>query len=163
MAYNLGSGRCRWAGWINVDLKADVADLVSDVRRLPMIESDSADAVAAIHVLEHFYLWEADGILKEWRRILKPGGKLIIEVPCLDKIFAYVTRCVQLKAAMEPFMTLAAIYGDPSHEEPAMMHKWGYFTEHLIKLVENAGMREIHARLPKYHFAFRDMRIESIK
>ncbi len=127
------------------------------------IASDSADAVAAIHVLEHFYEWEAFDLLTEWKRILKPGGKMILELPCMDKVFGYVTRCVQAKEPMQPFMTLMAMYGDPKHKDPAMCHKWGYFTKPLVSLLESVGMREIKVCNPRYHFPFRDMRLECVK
>ena len=58
---------------INVDGNGE-GDLTADLRDLSMIASDSADAVCAIHVFEHFYFWDAENVLKEWQRILKPGG-----------------------------------------------------------------------------------------
>lgn len=133
-----------------------------DLRRLE-IENDSADAVAAIHVLEHFYQWEAADLLTEWRRVLKPGGKMIIEVPCMDKVFAYIANCVKTDTEMMSFMTVFALWGDPKHKEPGMCHRWGYFHENLRSLIESVGMREVKSVAPRYHFACRDMRFEAIK
>lgn len=160
-AYNLGSGKVHWDGWVAVDLN-DSADLRCDLRKLE-IASGSADAVAAIHVLEHFYEWESHALITEWRRILKPGGRMILELPCLDKIFGYVVRCVQENKPMDMFMTLLPIYGDPKHKSVEMCHKWGYFTKPLIALLEGAGMREIVVSEPRYHFPFRDIRVECVK
>lgn len=162
MAYNLGSGAVHWNKWINVDLYSNAADLKCDLRKLE-IETDSADAVAAIHVLEHFYEWEAFDLLTEWKRILKPGGKMIIELPCMDKVFGYVSRCVKDKSPMNFFMTLHAMYGDPKHKNEAMCHKWGYFQKPLIELLERVGMRNITVCKARYHFPFRDQRIECQK
>jgi len=133
-----------------------------DLRKLE-IDSNSADAVAAIHVLEHFYAWEAQDLLTEWRRVLKPGGKMIIEVPCMDKVFAYIASCGNTKTPMMPFMTIYALWGDPKHKEQAMCHRWGYFQEELRSLLERVGMKEIKSVDPRYHFACRDMRFEAIK
>ena len=160
-AYNLGGADRRWPGWISVDLKP-TADLQADIRQLP-IASETADAVAAIHVLEHFYLWEVADLLREWKRILKPGGIMIIEVPCLDKIFAYIAECIQKKDPMHTFVTLNALYGDPKHRDPLMCHKWGYMIEHLRRLLEFVGMRNIVKKDALYHFRFRDVRFECIK
>jgi ubiquinone/menaquinone biosynthesis C-methylase UbiE len=158
----LGCGNKKWDGWINVDLHSDIADIKCDLRKLE-IASDSADAVAAIHVLEHFYEWEAFDVLTEWKRILKPNGKMILELPCMDKVFAYVHNCVVSKQPLQPFMTLLALYGDPKHKQPAMCHKWGWFQEPLRQMLESVGMERIEFCVPKYHFPFRDMRIECYK
>lgn len=160
-AYNLGAGDCRWPGWISVDM-SDGADLKADLRALPIL-SDSADAVAAIHVIEHFYAWEVFDILTEWKRILKPGGKLILELPCLDKVFGYIAQCVEKREPLAPFMTLYALYGDPHHRDVAMCHKFGWFTEHMREMLELVGMREINNVTPRYHHVFRDMRWECVK
>jgi SAM-dependent methyltransferase len=161
-AYNLGCGNKKWDGWINVDLHSDIADIKCDLRNLE-IASESADAVAAIHVLEHFYEWEVFDVLTEWKRILKPDGKMILELPCMDKVFAYVHNCVVNKQPLQPFMTLLALYGDPKHKQPAMCHKWGWFQEPLRQMLESVGMERIEFCVPKYHFPFRDMRIECYK
>lgn len=161
-AYNLGCGTKKWDGWINVDLHSSVSDLRCDLRKLE-IATDSADAVAAIHVIEHFYEWEAFDVLTEWKRVLKPGGKMILELPCMDKVFGYVVRCIANKEPMQPFMTLLALYGDPKEKSVAMCHKWGYFQKPLRDLLEKVGMRQIEFCKPRYHFPFRDMRAECIK
>jgi ubiquinone/menaquinone biosynthesis C-methylase UbiE len=161
-AYNLGCGNKKWDGWINVDLHSDISDIKCDLRKLE-IASDSADAVAAIHVLEHFYEWEVADLLTEWKRVLKPGGKMILELPCMDKVFAYVSNCVINKEPLQPFMTLLALYGDPKHKSEAMCHKWGWFQNPLRNMLESVGMTEIKFCEPNYHFPFRDMRVECLK
>jgi predicted SAM-dependent methyltransferase len=128
-----------------------------------MIQTDSADAVAAIHVLEHFYEWEAFDVLTEWKRILKPGGKMILELPCMDKVFGYVVQCIQKNEAMQPFMTTLAMYGDPKHKSVEMTHKWGWFANSLKALLADVGMREIRIMEPSYHFKMRDIRFECVK
>jgi predicted SAM-dependent methyltransferase len=161
-AYNLGCGTKKWDGWINVDLYSDVSDIKCDLRKLE-IASDSADAVAAIHVLEHFYEWEVADLLTEWKRVLKPGGKMILELPCMDKVFAYVTNCVANKEPLQPFMTLNALYGDPKYKNEAMCHHWGWFQVPLRQMLESVGMQKVEFFEPRYHFPFRDMRIECYK
>ena len=56
------------------------AQIVADIfRPLPMFEDNSVDAIIARHVLEHTI--DVITVLREWRRILKPGGRLIIASP----------------------------------------------------------------------------------
>lgn len=59
--------------------RISVADIVSNVDEpLPIIDG-TQDVVIARHVLEHVLL--EIRTLKEWKRIIKPGGKLLIAVP----------------------------------------------------------------------------------
>lgn len=163
VAYNLGCGKKDWPGWIGVDLVGTGAAVEVDLRDLSPIADESADAVAAIHVLEHFYLWETEALIREWRRILKPGGKMILELPSMNSVFRYIAQCVVTGAPMEAFMSVMALYGNPAHKDPAMCHKWGWFEEDVIGLLERAGMREVRRVPARYHFPFRDMRVEAIR
>ena len=55
-------------------------DVRCDLRKIPEADA-SFDLGHARHVLEHFPPFEAPAVLKEWARIIKPGGKLIVNVP----------------------------------------------------------------------------------
>lgn len=46
-------------------------------------EADSVDFIFCSHVLEHFYAEEASRLMREVRRVLKPGGRVRICVPDL--------------------------------------------------------------------------------
>jgi hypothetical protein len=66
---HLGSGDLHWDGWVNVDAYdegwkpgAKKPDVVADITKLPYA-NDYADAIAAIHVIEHFYKWEVQECL----------------------------------------------------------------------------------------------------
>ena len=67
------------------------------------------------------------------------------------------------RVELQRFMTVLPIWGDPKHRDPAMCHKWGYFSSTLMDLLEEVGMREITFMQPRYHFPFRDMRVECVK
>lgn len=158
----LGCGHKPWDGWINVDgpRAASHADLVADLREIPL-ESGIADVVAAIHVFEHFYQWETGAVLAEWKRLLKPGGKLILELPSFDKVVDYLTVC---KAKGKPaWMQMAwwALWGDPRYKDPAMTHKWGYTEPLMRQTVEAAGFERVMIMEPRYHLKVRDMRVEA--
>lgn len=49
----------------------------SDAKRLPFV-SDAFDRVLMFDVVEHLHPWELDACLTRVRRILKPGGQIII-------------------------------------------------------------------------------------
>lgn len=61
-----------------VDAKS-VADVVADVSKPLPFKDDYADTVIARQVLEHCL--DSVSCLREWRRILKPGGRLLISCP----------------------------------------------------------------------------------
>jgi predicted SAM-dependent methyltransferase len=79
---HLGCGRRQLPGFVHVDL-ADFPhiDHRHDVRTLPMFADDSAGLIYAGHVLEYFDRVEVLDVLREWRRVLKPGGTLRLAVP----------------------------------------------------------------------------------
>lgn len=83
---NLGSGSDKREGYINVDSnKQFKPDKIGDVRKLSF-KDNYADEILARDILEHIPISECQKTLLEWKRILKPGGKLIIQVPNLDTI-----------------------------------------------------------------------------
>lgn len=76
---NLGCGKAKLIGWVNVDNWGDV-DLKHDLNEFPYPWDDnSVDEILMNHVLEHIpNWWDA---FRECARILKPGGVLRINVP----------------------------------------------------------------------------------
>ena len=79
---NLGCGETPFDGFVNIDIQTAPCkpDLVADVRQLPFSDS-SVDYIECHQVLEHFELDEGNKALKEWSRILKPQGYILVTVP----------------------------------------------------------------------------------
>jgi predicted SAM-dependent methyltransferase len=152
---NLGCGHVKWEGWTNVDIEG--GDLQCDLRRLTLPDNH-ADVAVAIHVFEHFYAFEAHDLLVEWRRVLKPGGKLVLELPCMEKVLNHIYVCMQNKAPISPSMSWFVFWGDPKYQDPYMVHKWGYTKDMLKQSLESAGFRDVTFETPLYHFPMRDMR-----
>lgn len=170
---DIGAGDKREPGWLTVDQQvvrkalhegaaqhehyALDPDIPCDIRAIPLADN-YADEARAIHVIEHFYAWEALDVLKEWVRVLKPGGQMAIECPCLDKVLALaqVPQC-------PPQYVHWALYGDPRYKEPAMTHKWAYTQTQLIKLMTQAGLVGIRAEPVRFHVPVRDMRLVGFK
>lgn len=89
MRLDLGAGTEPWdrERFKTVDLYAE-ADYKADILELPF-EDDSIEEIRASHVLEHIAMAEVPKALKEWLRVLKPGGKAIIIVPNFDYVARY--------------------------------------------------------------------------
>lgn len=79
---NLGSRNRAIPGFtgIDCDLHPGV-DLVGDVADLSRFDDNSVGEIYSSHVFEHFPHPQAPAVLKEWHRVLEPGGKLYIAVP----------------------------------------------------------------------------------
>lgn len=152
---NIGAGGKRIEGWLSIDLAGD-PDIKADVKSLPLPD-DCADEAMAIHVFEHLYRWEAEDTLREWLRVLKPGGLLILELPDLEKC------CRAILAGASDRMGLWGLYGDPGYCEPLMVHKWGWTTKELAELLRSVGFRKVKVRTPEFHKPMRDMRLEARK
>jgi len=136
--------------------------MIADCRTLPF-PNDHADAIAAIALLEHFYPWEAKEALSDWYRVLKPGGKIVLELPCMDKVFSYISDCLVSGKDPQPPLSWWALWGDPAREDERMMHKWGYSAFDLHKLLESVGFKQVAFKPALYHVKLRDMRFEAVK
>lgn len=157
---NIGCGRRILDGWVNIDKAARgrKPDIDADVMAIPLPDNH-ADEAMAIHLIEHFYAWEAPDVLKEWMRVLKPGGRLVLECPDLNKAIRFMVSGVD-KASL----TMWPLYGDPSHKDPLMCHKWGYTPETLSELMEEAGFIDVREEPAQFHAKeIRDMRIVGVK
>ena len=160
---NIGSGLSYWDGWVNIDNDGKYkVDIKAEAGMLP-IEDGCADVVCGIHLIEHFYHWEAEEILKEWKRVLKVGGKLILELPSMDKVFSYLLYCLPNNIDPNPAISWFALWGDPGTKDEGMCHKWGYSAHMMQELLEKCGFLDIKFLEPKYHFIERDMRFEATK
>lgn len=153
---NVGCGDKTWPGFINCDLHAN-ADVNADCRSLPF-ESDYADEIHSIHFVEHVPRLSLENMLIDWHRILKRGGKLVIEVPCLNKIAQNVVN-----GETNLRLTVLGIFGDPNDTKPGMMHLWCYTKEELTECLLQCGFTQVVVKDPVFHVLERDMRLEAVK
>jgi predicted SAM-dependent methyltransferase len=111
------------------------------------------------HVAEHFFITELLAVLTEWHRVLKTDGKLVLELPCWDKVQRLI------KADAPDNFTRWALYGQPeTHVDgvPAL-HKWCWSIDEFREVLEAAGFVNIELEQPKFHQPVRDMRWVAIK
>jgi len=136
--------------------------MICDITKLDLPDNH-ADAIAAIHVFEHFYFWDVQNVLAEWRRVLKVGGKLILELPSMEKVFRYIADCLDRNIPMSETFSFFPLWGDHRFRDPAMNHKWGYFYGPLKQELVKARFTQITLEKPRYHFPNRDMRVTALK
>lgn len=73
-------------------------DVVAEGDDLPF-EDESYDYVISSHVLEHFF--DPIGAIKEWLRVIKPGGYVFMIVPKQDAIPTETRPCTQLQELLD--------------------------------------------------------------
>lgn len=89
VALDIGAGPYRvWPHFISVDSckewgRQGVDVVVETAERLPLFASASVDCCFSSHLLEHIKDYKA--ALKEWWRVLKPGGFLVLYLPDEDE------------------------------------------------------------------------------
>lgn len=163
---NLGCGDKILPGYVNVDVVESRAgkrpDVICDLHRLTPFADDSTDEVMAIHVVEHFWRWEVEDILREWVRVLKPGGRMVLECPNLTSACEEFLKDPDRasRPTKEGQRTMWVFYGDPSWRDPYMIHRWGYTPASLGLLLENVGLVKVRQEPAQYKLREpRDMRV----
>ncbi len=82
MKLHLGCGPRYIPGFKHIDIVPHPhVDVVTTVENLFMIQDDSVELIYACHILEHFNRNYRERVLKEWHRVLQPGGILRLAVP----------------------------------------------------------------------------------
>jgi len=163
---NLGCGDKILPGYINVDVAGSrqgrKPDVLCDLRRLKPFADNEIDEILSVHVVEHFWRWEVVDVVKEWVRVLKPGGMMVIECPNL------LTACQEIMQnpdtaigpGKEGRRSMWVLYGDPGWKDPLMMHRWAYTPESLMQLMREAGLVNLRQEPAQFKLKEpRDMRI----
>lgn len=136
MRLNLGCGRKKMHGFVNIDIRPEVnPDVVDDVFLLDRIEDESVDLVYACHVLEHSSRDRVHYILSRWREVLKPGGMLRVCVPDLRAACEYYLSTHNLDSVM------GLAYGGQRNEWD--FHRVGFDEVTLTRALTLAGFRDI--------------------
>lgn len=167
---NLGCGDKILPGYVNVDVVEARAgmkpDVICDLHDLAPFGDASADEILSVHVVEHFWRWEIRDVLREWVRVLKPGGRMIVECPniesaCRDFLQDPVNASREDQAGQR---TMWVFYGDPKWKDPLMIHRWGYTPESLRALLAEVGLRDVRQEPAQFKLREpRDMRVVGVK
>lgn len=135
---NLGSRNRSIPGFLNMDIdQHDGVDIVGDISDLSRFEDKSVPAIYASHVLEHFPHVKTLSVLKEWSRVLRPGGILYVAVPDFK-------RSIQIyQTAPEGLgdWVINYLWGDQGY--PTAFHYVGFDVHRLTKLLKEAGFSEV--------------------
>lgn len=141
---NLGCSKRLEKGFINVDSidfsKSGFKFVKADVRKLPF-KKNYADYIIAPQVLEHLPMKDVVPALKEWTRILKPKGKIIITVPNFLDLAEEFANEMTDKIDLKEYVRLAQhIYGNQFHK--GEFHRCPFTPAFLNYLLSDSGLKE---------------------
>lgn len=172
MKINFACGRQILDGFYNVDaVRSELAErdpeLLFELRfddgklieQLPLADG-CADELHAMHIVEHFYRYDVDAVVEEWKRLLRVGGLLVLELPNLE------AACQNLiKRGMSDRDVMFPLYGDASWKSPYMIHRYGYTPTTISQLLMDHGFTKVKILPPQTHKkrVHRDMRVEAIR
>jgi predicted SAM-dependent methyltransferase len=111
----------------------NVTDIIMDIRNLEFPEN-SAEEILSVNVIDHMKKEEFLEALQNWKKVLKPGGLLIIDVDDRKKQ-AQLLASADTVEEME--WALRLLYCD--HAKTGRTHWWGYTPEYLLHLLKQAG------------------------
>ncbi len=168
---HLGCGGVRWQDFINVDMNpyddsvqdssrsGCVADVYADMKNLGLPD-DSVDEMFTSHTIDHFTRWDAIDMLSDWYRMLKPGGRLVIEVADFNRCVLWLFHPSRQKriAARNQF------YGNQWDRLEYETHRYLWSAHELVGVLRDIGFDRVsHSHATLTHYPGRDMRIEAKK
>lgn len=121
-------------GFVHVDL-CDMPhiDYRSGIDCLPFFTENSVELIYCSHALEYFDREQAALVLKEWYRILEPGGLLRLAVPNFEALIRVYQMTGELTSVLGPLYGKMCI--DTSNGKNVLYHKTTYDLASLSKLL----------------------------
>ena len=141
-------------GFLNVDIRPlPKVDIVADITKGLNFADHAVDEILSCGTLEHFYIPTVLEILKEMRRILKPGGKLTVGVPNLKEILSAFQQ-----GEMNFQLFNQYVYGSVQKDiNPHNVHRSLWDAERMIDVMIEAGFTNVEEQpydlpfhVPKY-------------
>lgn len=161
---NLGSGGVPYKGYLSVDKYDKRAHVEMDITKLDF-DDNSVTEILASHVFEHLNPYHSIAILQDWLRVLKPGGRLIMEMPDIEGL------CKRFITAStgERYGILNAIYGSVNTTDVGgpdnitSPHLFGWWRQSLWDHLTNAGYSDIRFMEEQIPHPETNLRVEAVK
>lgn len=131
-------GTVRAPGWEVLNaVPGDYVDHLGDAADLSQFGNDTFAEIYASHIVEHFdYKGKLLAVLKGWKRVLLPGGKIYISVPDMD-VLAQLFLLKDKLSADERFFVMRMMFG--GHVDAYDYHLVGLNAEFLASFLLKAG------------------------
>lgn len=143
---NVGSGKNKVPGYINLDVRPEVKpDIVHDLTQPLPYDKDVIIEIYCRHVLEHFNRHVAVKIVNDFYRVLKPKGVLKVIVPNLEFHAKQLLGTSKSRQRNQLEHAMAGFYGWETNKAggPFSRHLWGYTTHTIRELLKIAGFHNL--------------------
>lgn len=163
---NLGSGVLMWPDYINFDIlhyqgRHAKTDVVGRIEQMPF-NKGSFKRILCCHVIEHFYKTDAIQVIGDCYSLLKSGGVLVVEAPCILGCYWYY---IEVKKDVSRFIDF--IYGGEDNRLKygnGYAHKSGWTSNIMAELMAAIGFKIISVGIGQHHgMGRRDFRVEGRK
>jgi SAM-dependent methyltransferase len=139
--------------WQEIRLDIDPAnepDIVGSMLDMAAVANASVDAIYSAHNIEHVYAHEVPLVLKEFLRVLKPDGFLVVTCPDLQTVCQRVVEDKLGEAVYTspagPITPLDILYGHGAAlaaGHHTMAHKCGFTLKTLTQALQAAGFQSM--------------------
>lgn len=137
---------------LDIDENVD-PDIVGTMLEMSAVADVSVDAIYSSHNIEHLYAHEVPVALKEFLRVLRPDGFLVVTCPDLQSVCALVAEDKLTEAAYTspagPITPLDMLYGhrlQMARGNLYMAHRCGFTENVLIGTLQACGFASIASR-----------------
>ena len=141
------------AHWQEIRLDIDPAvqpDIVGSITDLHMVPNACVDAIWSSHNLEHLHSFEVPSALDEFKRVLKPDGFLLVDVPDLRAVARHIANDQLAQpvyhSAAGPISPLDILFGHQASIASGnhyMAHRTGFTASTLGEALVAASFAEV--------------------
>ena len=129
-------------GWVNIDLhSAHKPDIVADITDLKPLDDNYAGYALAQDILEHVPRDCCSTALREWNRVLKPGGLLEVRVPDVIAL-ASLLQAPDRQTPKAQDTLLQCLFGTQRYNGD--FHYNGFTELSLTQAFNEAGFEVVH-------------------
>lgn len=132
---DVGAGDTLEIGWESWDIRDG-----KDARKITLPDR-SVSEIRASHVLEHLSFQDVSNALREWNRVLIPGGRLYVAVPDLGKIIYSLVSGIH-----DPKVFFYLMGGQTNEFD---FHLSAFTVSTLVEFLEDAGFERIRQMEPE--------------
>ena len=134
-------------------------DFQGTITDMNAVSNDSVDALYSSHNIEHVFAHEVPAVLREFRRVIKPDGFVVITCPDLESVAKHVAEGrLEEPLYVSPSGPIAALdifYGHGAaiaRGEVYMAHKTGFTARTLTSHGQAAGFATLGIRRREKNF-----------